>query len=199
MALVDANYNFHYIDVGTNGRVSDGGVFASSALYKALFSETNNLNLPEDKTLPGRNRPVPHMIVADAAFPLSDKILKPYPFRNMTHDQRIFNYRLSRVRRVVENAFGILANRFRILLTTINLSPEKVQIITLTCCVLHNYLRRECPQFVTDQEITKDYAFKFALAKQGGNRSTVQAGNIREEFMLYVNNEGAVSWQENII
>lgn len=27
LAIVDANYKFLYIDVGTNGRVSDGGIY----------------------------------------------------------------------------------------------------------------------------------------------------------------------------
>jgi hypothetical protein len=36
MALFDARYRFSYIDVGRNGRMSDGGVFNNSSLYKAL-------------------------------------------------------------------------------------------------------------------------------------------------------------------
>lgn len=81
------------------------------------------------------------MILADAAFPLQQHILKPYPFKHMTKEERIFNYRLSRGRRVVENAFGILANRFRIFLTPINMSRDKVVLITTACCILHNFIK----------------------------------------------------------
>ena len=35
-ALVDANYKFLYVNVGTKGRISDGGVFKSTNLYKKL-------------------------------------------------------------------------------------------------------------------------------------------------------------------
>ena len=41
---------------------------------------------------------------------------------------------------MVENAFRILANRFRVFHTRINLSPDKMtQMILATCC-LHNFL-----------------------------------------------------------
>lgn len=199
LALVDANYNFIYIDVGCNGRVSDGGVFLNSNLYKSIFNEQNILNLPEDKPLPGRHLSVPHVIVGDGAFALSERVLKPYPFRNMTNQQRVFNYRLSRARRVVENAFGILANRFRIFLTTINLSVEKVQIITLACCALHNFLKEESPNYLpVNEEYDNNYVFKFALARQSANRCRTTAKDIREEFCHYFNTEGTVPWQNNL-
>ena len=67
--------------------------------------------------------------------------MKPYPQQHLSREKRIFNYRLSRARRVVENALGILANRFRVFLTTINLSPENVEKIVVASCALHNYLR----------------------------------------------------------
>ncbi|KAJ8954566.1 hypothetical protein NQ317_006869 [Molorchus minor] len=61
--------------------------------------------------------------------------MKPYPGN---HDwgspKRLFNLRLARARVVVENTFGILSTKFR-------LSPEKVSLITMTCILLHNYLR----------------------------------------------------------
>ncbi len=74
---------------------------------------------------------VPYVFVADEAFPLMDHVLKPYPLRDLDPYQREFNYRLSRARRVVENAFGILANRFRVFHSAIQLSPEKVELVVL--------------------------------------------------------------------
>lgn len=197
LALVDANYNFTYIDVGVNGRVSDGGVYRQSSLAKAIAQ--NSINIPEDRSLPGRNKLVPHVILADAAFPLSEHILKPYPFRDMSDEQRIFNYRLSRGRRVVENAFGILANRFRIFLTTINLRVEKVQGITLACCVLHNFLRAENPSKIQVEDIEKSYVFKWGLSHQSGNRAKESCLSVRDEFKQYFVNEGTVPWQIEIL
>ncbi|XP_061402393.1 uncharacterized protein LOC133338232, partial [Musca vetustissima] len=56
MALVDANYNFVYIDVGAKGRESDGGVFSRCSLSNGLY--TNTLNLPHPKPLPCRQKPI---------------------------------------------------------------------------------------------------------------------------------------------
>lgn len=116
MALVDSNYRFLYVDVGCNGRISDGGVFGGCSLQDALEKRTSNIHAP----LPESDQLAPYCIVADEAFPLKEYLMKPYPNRRLSVEQRIFNYRLSRARRVVENAFGILANCFRVLLTTIN-------------------------------------------------------------------------------
>ena len=43
----------------------------------------------------------------------------------------------------MENAFGILANRFRVFLATIALAPQKVEKVVLVACMLHNYLLDE--------------------------------------------------------
>lgn len=106
LALVDANYKFLYVDIGCNGRISDGGVFKKSSLNKAL--ESNTLHIPQAKSLLTGDKPMPFMIVVDDAFPLNKHIMKPYSQVGLTPESRIFNYRLSRARRIVENAFGIL-------------------------------------------------------------------------------------------
>jgi hypothetical protein len=90
-------------------RCSDGGVFGDSSLCAAL--EDGSIGLPEPQALPHDDQPLPFFIVGDDAFPMRSWLQKPYPQRLMTRDERIFNYRLSRARRVVENAFGILSHR----------------------------------------------------------------------------------------
>ena len=49
LALVDANYSFIYVDVGNNGRVSNGGVSKNSSLERAIGK--NMLNLPSPRPI----------------------------------------------------------------------------------------------------------------------------------------------------
>ena len=65
-AMVDANYKFIYIDVGAAGRAGDAGVFADSALNKAL--RTNSLDLPDAVALQGISTKISYHIVGDDAF-----------------------------------------------------------------------------------------------------------------------------------
>ena len=68
LGVVDAYYKFRYIDVGCNGRVSDGGVFRNSILSPALSE--NSINIPTVKHIPGYPYLLPYVIVEDDAFPL---------------------------------------------------------------------------------------------------------------------------------
>ena len=87
---------------------------------------------------------MPCCIVRDEAFPLQLDLMRPFPRgpggTRMSRDQRIFNYRLSRARRIVENAFGILAQRFRFLNRRIALAPQNIDKVVKVACVLHNWL-----------------------------------------------------------
>ena len=211
MGLVDANYKFLYIDVGCNGRISDGGVFRNCHLSKAL--EQNSLNIPSVGELPNDGRKLPYVIVGDDAFPLKTYLMKPYPHQHLSREKRIFNYRLSRARRVVENAFGILANRFRVFLTTINLSPENVEKIVVASCALHNYLRTNAgaryiaPGFLdrvendgtlVDGQWRNEQSLN-SIPQQGSNFYSREAKQIRDEYCDYFNSNGKVSWQDSCI
>lgn len=140
-AIVDVDYCFLYVTAGCQGRLSDGGVFEHTDLKKKMTNCT--LNTPKAKYLPGSTYTFPHVLLADDAFPLKTWIMKPFP---VTYDQgsaqRIFNYRISHGRRVVENAFGILSVVFRVLRRPMLLEPEKAEQIVLTCTYQHNFLRR---------------------------------------------------------
>ena len=138
LAVVDADYKFIYIDVGCNGRISDGGVFKNSSLYRAL--EEGTLTIPSECKLSGTDISVPYALVADDAFPLKKYIPKPYSQRNLTKTKQIVNYRLCRARRVVQNAFGILPNGFRIFMHPISIASCRIETIVMVTVTLHNFL-----------------------------------------------------------
>ena len=103
--------------------------------------------------LSGDDRDMAYFIVVDDPFALRTCLKKPFSGRSLNDQQRIFNYRLSRARRVVENVFSILANRFRCLLTTIAQEPH--MLVVLASVTLHNVIRthyRADHQGLADEE-----------------------------------------------
>lgn len=54
MALVDADYNFMFVDVGCQGRLSDGAVFKNTELFTRIHND--QLNCPPDEPLPERKK-----------------------------------------------------------------------------------------------------------------------------------------------
>ncbi|KAJ4425596.1 hypothetical protein ANN_27792 [Periplaneta americana] len=52
--------------------------------------------------------------------------------------QKKFNFQLSRARHVVENAFGIVKRRFRIIGKWMELHLDNVPTVIKACCILHN-------------------------------------------------------------
>lgn len=98
------------------------------------------LNLPAPVPLPGRDMPMPFVLVSDDAFAASQNLMKPHSGKELSGLERVFTYRLSRSRRVVESAFGIMSARFRALRTAIRLDEKKTRQIASACCALHNYL-----------------------------------------------------------
>jgi hypothetical protein len=210
LGLVDAEYKFLYIDVGANGSTSDCAVFNSSELKARL--DRNTQGLPPAQPLPGDDRPMPYFLVGDDAFALESWMMKPYATHHLEEDERIFNYRLSRARRIVENAFGILANRFRVLLSTIQLAPEKVGSVVMACVCLHNLLRIRHPGIpiqeldhegddhqVIPWEWREAGVLEECAAVRGPTRASRVAKQQRVYLKHYVNTVGAVPWQRDMI
>lgn len=80
-------HRFTYVDVGAEGRVSDGGVFRSCSLSQAL--ERNQLGLPPAKAPRGWDNPLPYVILGDEAFPLKRNVMRPYPARQLNREKRV--------------------------------------------------------------------------------------------------------------
>jgi len=139
LAVCDAHYRFVLVDIGNSGRHSDGGVFNHSRIGRKF--EQGLLNFPPPACLPGSSICMPYYFVADDAFPLKVSLIKPYPGRNLPDDKQLFNFRLSRGRRVVENAFGILAVRWQVFYKTLYCGPEMAVLVVQAAVVLHNFLQ----------------------------------------------------------
>lgn len=211
MALVDADYKFLWIEVGGNGASSDAQVFNDSDLLECYKNGT--LRVPADDRLPGDDRYIPYYFVGDDAFGIQTYMMKPFSQRGLSTTQQIFNYRLSRARRIVENAFGILANRFGVLLTTMKQKPETAASIVKACVILHNLLRTRRPLApgIVDEEINNNMDVRPGFWRQftvmhdmeelaKGNVGTRQARQQRQYLAHYLQSPaGSVPWQDEYI
>jgi hypothetical protein len=162
LALFDSNYRFMFADVGSQCRISDGGVFRNSLLWHKICS--NTLNLPPPSPLPGTDKNRPYVFVAEGAFAVNTNIMKLFPGnQDVGTPKRSFNQRLSSARVVVENVFGIMSSVFRILRKPISLDVEKASLITMSCILLHSFLRRSetTRNIYTPAGIMDSYKWKF--------------------------------------
>jgi len=137
MAVVDASYRFLFVTVGAQGSANDAAVFAGSKFGEAIADSSNPLSIPSSKQIHLTDIETPCFFVADEAYPLKSNIMKPFSAWGLTASERIYNYRISRARRTVENAFGILVNRFRIMRGSMQLQPDRVCEVVMACCALH--------------------------------------------------------------
>ena len=211
MAMVDADYKFMWVNVGTAGCCSDAQIWNDCDLRNHIV--TDRIGWPEPDPLPNDDTDTPYYIIGDEAFGLRTWLMKPFSRRNMDKEERIFNYRLSRARRVVENAFGILANRFGCLLTTMKQEPTAVESIVLACVCLHNIMRMRYPQdqnLLLDQEDINHVVIPGAWRDganlddvqqvRGGNLNTRQANRQRLYLKHYFSSPaGSVPWQDKMI
>ncbi|XP_037571814.1 uncharacterized protein LOC119453839 isoform X2 [Dermacentor silvarum] len=183
LAVSDAQYRFLYVEIGHFSRKLDGSMFHRSELYRNI--EDKKLGIPADSKL-GKCGPLPYFFAADETFPLETYVMRPYSGEELQalsdedtvadgqdttdqcanqnnqeiHSRRVFNYRLSRARQVVDNAFGVMAAQWRILQRPLKVKDENIKKIILACVALHNFLLTEsgasratyCPPEMTDTE-----------------------------------------------
>lgn len=208
MAICDSKYRFIYTDIGHYGRDNDASIFTQSELYRIM--NTQQADIPESDELHGKT--TPYFFVGDEIFPLKPWLLKPYPGRNLTRTQAVYNYRFSRARRTIENAFGIMSARWRIFRRPIKASIDTIDLIANAAVCLHNYLlltdtARYCPSGFVDSynkdglvegdwraEVQDGSAFDEMRLRSTNH--TADAKEVRDHICDYVNSDtGAVSWQ----
>lgn len=135
-AVVDFRGRFLDVYIGWPGKVHDARVLANSTLYK----KANAQQLLPNWTRSLCGVEVPLLILGDPAYPLLPWLMKPYlENQHSPSDQRHFNYRQSRARMTVENAFGRLKGRWRCLMKRMDVNIANVPNIVAACVVLHNF------------------------------------------------------------
>jgi hypothetical protein len=163
------------------------------------------LKIPESSDVKGRK--LPYVFVGDEAFNLRRDFLKAYNVKQLTGERKIFNYRLTRARRIIENVFGTLVARFGIFKTHINIQLDNIKDVVMASCALHNFLRRIPPDMYTSSECfdiedlengtvtvgLRSHPSSMATLKRGNNRNHQLTGKeLRSQFVEYFNNEGKV-------
>lgn len=217
--MCDANYTFTLVDIGAFGRQSDGDIFKNSRMAQRFVQEKIHVP-PADEIYEGSSE-YPYVIVGDEAFPLSSYLMRPYPGREgLSIEKKVFNYRLYRARRMIENTFGILAAQWRIYrkstIAKVD-TVEKIEKMVKATAVLHNWLRKQDitrrGTFITPEMVDRETndgsiipgtwrnmvetnnSVLQNIAACSNHTYSREAANIRIKFTEYFNEEGAVPWQ----
>ncbi|XP_066925582.1 putative nuclease HARBI1 [Clytia hemisphaerica] len=215
MAICDAKYNFTFVDVGQYGSNNDSGILLYSKILDTF--ENNTQNVPGREMVPGTEMDIPYFLLDDEIFPLKEWLMLPFPGR-LGEKEHVYNYRHSRARRVIENAFGILRARWRIFSRPIKASTDNTERFVLSAICLHNYLRQtENSLYMLYGSIdieTFDGQIKegqwrsrvqgdggmLPIKPKKGSRRKISAIELRNSLKDFVNSErGSLDWQLDYI
>lgn len=182
--VADAHYKFVTVDVGGFGKQSDGGTFQASDLFDLL--QKQKLDLPKPSFLPGTNVKAPYVFVGDEAYPLLSYLLKPYARDDIGIDEENYNKRLSRMRKSIECAFGIMYSKWRLLSKSIETRVDNAENIIKCMCLLHNIIiDREGIEHNLIDAIVVPVA---ESRKRPLGRPTNEAKSVRDLFKSYFAN-----------
>ena len=213
MGICDPGYRFTFVDIGAFGSDNDASILNRTEFFQDM--ELGVVPLPAQRELNGFK--FPYTFLGDEIFPLRPWLMKPYPGKNFTREQRVFNYRLSRSRRTIENTFGILCARWRIFRRPIRADVKKVEAIVKATVCLHNYLMYTDNASYTPNGFIDSYADDGTIihgawrqeveanslpsvAQSRRNNCTATAKQTRDNWCLLLNSEQyKLSWQDEYV
>lgn len=185
------------------GSLNDAGIFQWSDLGQAV--NNNLINLPEPRNLPGTNIRCPYYIIGDGAFPLRKYLMKPYTrVHNLSAEEEVFNYRLSRARLQIERAFGILTKKWRILESALDWKLINCDTLVMSLICLHKFL-------ITNEMDMEDPQKRYKLQRYEIVNPTdeirIYLGDNREDAVhmrnrlkdYFMSSYGRVPWQEQYV
>lgn len=123
-AICDSQRKFLDVFTGISSKIHDARVFGLSFISNSIEQICEN----------GR-----YHLLGDSAYPIRTFLLTPYKdYGNLNDSQISFNLRLSKTRVKIENAFGLLKQRFRQLMRTDFWQVLTTSHFIIAVCVLHN-------------------------------------------------------------
>lgn len=193
MAACSADCTFTYLDIGAFGSEGDANIFRNSTFGANVIQD--RLNFPEDKSIDGTV--FPFYFVVDDAFPPCKRIIKPYGGNNLSKEQRVFNYRLSRARITIEQTFGILSAKWLCLRRTLFCNPNRAQKIVTACYLLDNFLMKKETSTYSSNNFKDDPQNQLRSMSGSSGRPADYARSMRDWLKDFVNNSsGRVPWQD---
>ena len=160
-------------------------------------------------------------MVGDEIFQLKDYLMHPYPGTRSGKpptDQAVFDYQLSRARRVIETSFDILVARWRLFRKPIVADKKNITSYILAGAALHNYLQQTenvsyWPHTFVDSKdngefrpgdwrriVHGDAGCFMPCGRYQGSRNENNAMKMRDDLEGYVNSDiGSFPWQSNYV
>ena len=135
MGFIGFNKRFMWAAIGAPGSTHDSRLLKNSQIYSQI---ENGDIFPNQSLNLSPYGEIPLTTVGDSAFPSRPWLLKPYQEGTRVLVERHFIMRLSSARVVSEHAFGMLKGRWRILFKKNDCALENIQVVIMTCILLHN-------------------------------------------------------------
>ncbi|XP_073821916.1 uncharacterized protein [Musca autumnalis] len=170
MGSCNIRYQLVNVDVGLIHEI----VEKENVLKKLL--ENNLTNLPEDMQIldASTGMMLTAYMVTPPSFPLLKHTMRPYPGKALSEDKLNFNERLKKCSSYLDNSYGVLLHKWKVLQNKFTCLPETACHIVKACVILHN--------FAIDHD--KSYFFKELVDHYDENTQEFKKGVWRETLNL---------------
>ena len=199
-SITGSESRFIFIDLGAYGKQSGGGTFSASTLYH--FLEDSKSTLPKPASFVGSGTEVPFVILGDEAYPLKTYLMKPFARKDLSCEECVFNFRLSRARRC-ECAIGIQTAKWRLLKKAVETNVNKDEGIVRCICLLHNIIidlegTTQVPsQLQETSQIRGSHQARTNVSGRSFSRSSKGAIDVRNAFKAYSSGPTAAILSQN--
>ena len=146
---------------------------------------------------------MPFVILGDEACPLKTYLTKPFARKDLSSEERVSNYKLSRAKRCVECAVGTLTAKQRLLNKAIEMNANRIERTVRCVCLLHNVIidtEGTTYDHSVLQETSQIRASRQARTTVSGrslSRSSKGATDTRNAFKAYFNGPSAAIISQN--